>query len=510
MSFKDFKVMETIGKGSFASVYKVLRKSDNKIYALKRVKIAKMSKKEIEDALNEIRFLASIRHKNIVGFLHAFLENNDSELCIIMEYCGCGDLAQKVERYKKKRQYIDENTVWRYLIQGLKALEHLHSKNICHRDLKVANTFLAEDGSIKIGDMNVSKSLKKGQLQTQIGTPYYMSPEIWQNKPYDSSSDVWSLGCMMYEICALRPPFLGDSFPQLKRAIIMGKYAPIPRTYSAPLHAMIGKMLKLNPRDRLPARALLLCPEIVAKLGLDETSTLFDAGKQKIEFGKMLGTIKMHGGLKKLKSVLPKPCYPDTRPNSPTAWTVQEQKKNLAKVKAAAAAADNVAPPLPPPLPPVSERGQEFRVPDSKENNPPVNSNVQHNYKASEMPSASKYPQQQNQNGPPNPPGLSAVDEYFARKANPVAGGAGGAGVKYVESNYRQPQQPPSAQRIGAYSRQPGTNNSNNPQPPQGQPQPPPSYARRPSGPPPPAGAPSRIKYDSNGHRVQPIMRPVR
>ena len=174
MSFKDFKILETIGKGSFASVYKVVRKSDNKIYALKRVKISKMSKKEVEDALNEIRFLASIRHKNIVGFLHAFLENRDSELCIIMEYCGCGDLAQKVERYKKRRQYIDEKLIWKYVIQGLKALAHLHSKGICHRDLKVANTFLAEDGSIKIGDMNVSKRLKNGQLQTQIGTPYYM------------------------------------------------------------------------------------------------------------------------------------------------------------------------------------------------------------------------------------------------------------------------------------------------------------------------------------------------
>ena len=152
----------------------MIRKSDNKVYALKRVKISKMSKKEIADALNEIRFLASIRHKNIVGFLHAFLENNDSELCIIMEYCGCGDLAQKVERYKKKRQYIDEQVIWKYLIQCLKALHHLHEKGICHRDLKVANTFLAEDGSVKIGDMNVSKRLKKGQLQTQIGTPYYM------------------------------------------------------------------------------------------------------------------------------------------------------------------------------------------------------------------------------------------------------------------------------------------------------------------------------------------------
>lgn len=87
MPLSDFKVVESLGKGSFASVYKVMRKSDNKLYALKRVKIGKMSKREIADALNEIRFLASIRHKNIVGFLESFLENNESELCIVMEVC---------------------------------------------------------------------------------------------------------------------------------------------------------------------------------------------------------------------------------------------------------------------------------------------------------------------------------------------------------------------------------------------------------------------------------------
>ena len=94
-----------------------------------------------------------------------------------MEYCGAGDLNGKIERYKKKKQFIEEETVWRYLIQSLKALKHLHEKGICHRDLKTSNCFLADDGSIKIGDMNVSKRLKDGgQLQTQIGTPYYMSP----------------------------------------------------------------------------------------------------------------------------------------------------------------------------------------------------------------------------------------------------------------------------------------------------------------------------------------------
>jgi NIMA (never in mitosis gene a)-related kinase len=107
-------------------------------------------------------------------------------------------LAQKVERYKRRRQYIDENVIWRYLVQCLKALQYLHERGICHRDIKAANTFLAEDGSIKLGDMNVSKRLQKGQLQTQIGTPYYMSPEIWNNRPYDASADLWALGCMIY------------------------------------------------------------------------------------------------------------------------------------------------------------------------------------------------------------------------------------------------------------------------------------------------------------------------
>ena len=115
---------------------------------MKRVKINKMSKKEIADALNEIRFLASIRHKNIVGFLEAFLENNETELCIVMEFCGCGDLAQKVERYKRRRQYIDEDVIWRYMIQCLKALSNLHEKNICHGDIKPDNVLLAQASGV--------------------------------------------------------------------------------------------------------------------------------------------------------------------------------------------------------------------------------------------------------------------------------------------------------------------------------------------------------------------------
>jgi NIMA (never in mitosis gene a)-related kinase len=296
-----------VGKGSFASVYKVMRKDDGKIYAMKRIKINKMSRKEIADSLNEVRFLSSVRHYNIVGFYEAFLENNETELCIIMDYCSCGDLAQKIERYKKRRQYIQEIRIWGYLIQSLRALQVLHQHNICHRDLKAANTFLAEDGSIKIGDMNVSKRMKQGRLHTQIGTPYYMSPEIWNNCPYDERCDIWSLGCMIYELTALRPPFLGDSFAALKRSVVVGRYPSIPPVFSESLSTVIALMLRVSPTQRPTAAQLLSHTEIMKKI-----AHLHLASQEPIDRSSnvIMNTIKVPMALKRLNEALPKACYP--------------------------------------------------------------------------------------------------------------------------------------------------------------------------------------------------------
>ena len=260
------------------------------------------------------------------------VENHDTELCIVMEYCGCGDLAQKVERYKRRRQYIDEDVVWRYLVQALKALQYLHDKGICHRDLKCANAFIADDGSMKIGDMNVSKRLNQGNLRTQIGTPYYMSPEIWQNRPYNSSCDLWSLGCMIYELCALRPPFTGRDFPALKRSVLSGRYSSIPGKYSSQLGKVIGMMLKQDPRGRPTAAQMLRSVELSNKLHLDggNDSIIDEISKEHLDsFPNLLQTIVVPKNMKKLNAALPKPCYPDSRPNTPSAWTVDDQAKKI-------------------------------------------------------------------------------------------------------------------------------------------------------------------------------------
>lgn len=102
-----------------------------------------------------------------------------------MEFADDGDLFQKIMEHKKNKFYMDERKVWKYSVQMLMGIKALHDLKILHRDLKCANVFLFKDGTAKIGDMNVSKIANKGLLHTQTGTPYYASPEVWNEKPYD-------------------------------------------------------------------------------------------------------------------------------------------------------------------------------------------------------------------------------------------------------------------------------------------------------------------------------------
>ena len=180
MSLKDFEVLKSLGSGSFASVYKVKRISDGKEYAMKKVKMAQLKQKEKENALNEVRILASINDTNIIAYKETFYDDNSQCLCIIMEYAGGGDLLNKINDCNKKNQTLSEDVIWRYFIQMIKGLRTLHNMKILHRDIKCANIFLTTDEqNIKLGDLNVSKIAKMGVLQTQTGTPYYASPEVW-------------------------------------------------------------------------------------------------------------------------------------------------------------------------------------------------------------------------------------------------------------------------------------------------------------------------------------------
>ena len=260
----NFEIIDKLGDGAYSIVYKVKRKQDNNIYALKKVKLTGLSEKEKQNALNEVRILASVKSNFVISYKEAFIDEEDSSLCLVMEYADKGDLYQKISQFKKIGCLIEEIDIWRIFIQMTKGLKALHDLKILHRDLKSANIFLFSDGSAKIGDLNVSKVVYKGLGYTQTGTPYYASPEVWKDQPYDSKSDIWSLGCVTFEIMALRPPFRAENMEKLYKKVILGQYGKLSERYSDDIKEIIKLMLKVNPKDR-PSCGQILNHELVKK-----------------------------------------------------------------------------------------------------------------------------------------------------------------------------------------------------------------------------------------------------
>ena len=312
-----FNILSKIGEGSYSTVLKVQRIEDGNIYALKRVKFYKLSDKEKENALNEIRILASVKNKNVISYKEAFFDEKDSSLGIVMEYADNGDLFQLITERKKTKNYFTEQEVWKVFIQLLNGLKALHDFKILHRDIKSANVFLFKGGICKLGDLNVSKVARKGLGYTQTGTPYYASPEVWE-EPYDSKSDVWSLGCVMYEMITLRPPFQAKSMEELYKKVMRGIYPKLSSKYSEDLSDIIKLMIQVEAGARPSCEELLKMPIITKRIeffnnnkDIDITEEQNESINKKFE---LLKTIMVPNKLENLGKNLPKPNY-DTEGN---------------------------------------------------------------------------------------------------------------------------------------------------------------------------------------------------
>ena len=322
---EKFKIIAKIGEGAYSTVYTVRRIEDNQLYALKKVKIKQLSKKEKQNALNEIRILASIQSPNIISYKESFVDETDSTLCIVMEYADEGDLFQKITLYQKIKTSFNEEDIWRIFVQITKGLNDLHEYKILHRDLKSANVFLFRDGSAKLGDLNVSKITYRGLGCTQTGTPYYASPEVWKDNPYDLKSDIWSLGCITYEMCMLKTPFRANTMEGLFQKIIKGSYPRLIRKYSDDLNYVISTMLKVHPIDRPTTNEILKFEEVQKKIMeydifkkifsesfMKSTSSKFSKSKREgneEEMKVVIDTIQIPNKLKLLNYNLPKARY---------------------------------------------------------------------------------------------------------------------------------------------------------------------------------------------------------
>ena len=305
-----FEILKKLGDGSYSVVYKVRRKADNNIYALKKVNLQKLKDKEKQNALNEVRILASIKSPFVISYKEAFIEDSDKSLCIVMEYADRGDLYQKIIQFKKNKCLIEETDVWRIFIQMTRGLKALHDLQILHRDLKSANIFLFSDGSAKIGDCNVSKVVYKGLGYTQTGTPYYASPEVWDDKPYDNKSDIWSLGCVTFEMLTLHPPFRAENMEGLYQKVTKGQFGKINSRYSNDIYEIIKFLLKVNPIDRPNCAAILKHPLVVKRIEFFKEQEGFEEENfDEMDEGKLLKTLRVTKNMLFLAEQLPNANY---------------------------------------------------------------------------------------------------------------------------------------------------------------------------------------------------------
>nr|KAK5444124.1 G2-specific serine/threonine protein kinase [Exophiala xenobiotica] len=280
-----YEVKEIIGRGAFGIIRKVRRRQDGHILCRKEINYLKMSQKERDQLHAEFSILSSLKHPNIVGYFHREHLKQTQELYLYMEYCGGGDLGSVIKELKRKNEYAKEEFVWRMFSQIITALYRCHygvdppepgsdlsrqktrppvgGKMILHRDLKPENIFLGEDQSVKLGDFGLSKLMQSHDFaSTYVGTPFYMSPEICAAERYTLHSDIWSLGCIMYELCTKEPPFNANSHLQLVQRIRKGDFKPIPSIYSKDLANVIANCLKTNPVHRPDTVSLLTVPYV--------------------------------------------------------------------------------------------------------------------------------------------------------------------------------------------------------------------------------------------------------
>ncbi|XP_015131520.2 serine/threonine-protein kinase Nek5 [Gallus gallus] len=254
-----YEILKKIGEGSFGKIFLAKAKVDNEQCVIKEIDLTKMPVKEKEASQKEVILLAKMKHANIVTFYASLQEEN--KLYIVMEYCDGGDLMKRINM--QHGVLFEEDQILSWFVQISLGLKHIHDRKILHRDIKSQNIFLSSNGKVaKLGDFGIARQLNDTTefAYTCVGTPYYLSPEICENRPYNNKTDIWSLGCVLYELCALKHPFEGNSLHQLVLKICRGYFHPVSPNYSYDLRMLISQLFKISPRDRPSINSILRKP----------------------------------------------------------------------------------------------------------------------------------------------------------------------------------------------------------------------------------------------------------
>ncbi|XP_030375945.1 serine/threonine-protein kinase ULK3 [Scaptodrosophila lebanonensis] len=258
MSFKmslpritDFDILEKLGVGSYATVYKARHKKQRSYHAIKYVEMSTLSQSSRENLITEIRLLRDLKHKYIVTLQDFFWD--DKNIYIVLEYCNAGSLSAFI----RTKKALPEPTVRYFLRQLAAAVQYMRANDVCHFDLKPQNLLLTRSShnvSLKVADFGFAQHLKLGEINQQLkGSPLYMAPEIVRKHQYDARADLWSIGVILYECLFGKAPYSSKTIEELLLRIRSAEPIKLPpnASISNECHDLLRRLLAHEPAERI-------------------------------------------------------------------------------------------------------------------------------------------------------------------------------------------------------------------------------------------------------------------